>query len=255
MPWMPGTTIVGLQSSAAKSVRARTRKPTIASVQRIERTERPPEGLGGGRYAHAAVGRPQRGQKWPRNTVPQRGHGHPGAAAAAAGKAVVGAGVPHRGQKDPSNVAPHRTHCICARRGARDIYWCGPRSLGARLHGGRASARAPRIFISDMLLRGPPRAAEASLEVGGVGMEYEDRSRRNVDVEFETIKSEKVNFGRNNFLEIARKRAKTSEGTNEFISVSRGYYLPDKTERFKRSLTIPDDPEVRAFVADKIRSL
>jgi len=86
-------------------------------------------------------------------------------------------------------------------------------------------------------------------------MEYEDRSRRNVDVEFETIKSEKVNFGRNNFLEIARKRAKTAEGTNEFISVSRGYYLPDKTERFKRSLTIPDDPEVRAFVADKIRSL
>ncbi len=86
-------------------------------------------------------------------------------------------------------------------------------------------------------------------------MEYEDRSRRNLDVELDTIKAKKVNFGRNNFLEIARKRAKTSEGTNEFISVSRGYYLPDKTERFKRSLTIPDDPEVRAFVADKIRSL
>ena len=86
-------------------------------------------------------------------------------------------------------------------------------------------------------------------------MEYEDKGQRNVDVEFETIKAEKVNFGRNNFLEIARKRAKTSEGTNEFISVSRGYYLPDKTERFKRSLAIPDDPEVRAFVADKIRSL
>ncbi|HYS71998.1 MAG TPA: hypothetical protein VEM95_06210 [Thermoplasmata archaeon] len=86
-------------------------------------------------------------------------------------------------------------------------------------------------------------------------MEYEDKSRRNVDVEFETIRAEKVNFGRNNFLEIARKRAKTSDGTNEFISVSRGYYLPDKTERFKRSLTIPDDPEVRAFVAEKIRSL
>src|SRR2546430_1475525 len=68
-------------------------------------------------------------------------------------------------------------------------------------------------------------------------MEYEEKGRRNVDVQFETIKSEKVNFGRNNFLEVARKRAKTSDGTNEFISVSRGYYLPDKTERFKRSLT------------------
>ena len=86
-------------------------------------------------------------------------------------------------------------------------------------------------------------------------MEYEDKGRRNVDVQFETIKSEKVNFGRNNFLEVARKRAKTSDGTNEFISVSRGYYLPDKSERFKRSLTIPDDPEIRAFVAEKIRTL
>ncbi len=86
-------------------------------------------------------------------------------------------------------------------------------------------------------------------------MEYEEKDRRNVDVQFETIKSEKVNFGRNNFLEVARKRAKTSDGTNEFISVSRGYYLPDKSERFKRSLTIPDDPEIRAFVAEKIRTL
>jgi len=86
-------------------------------------------------------------------------------------------------------------------------------------------------------------------------MEYEEKSRRNVDVQFETIKSEKVNFGRNNFLEVARKRAKTSDGTNEFISVSRGYDLPDKSERFKRSLTIPDDPEIRAFVAEKIRTL
>src|SRR5439155_7285406 len=86
-------------------------------------------------------------------------------------------------------------------------------------------------------------------------MESEERDRRSADVSFETIRAEKVNFGRNNFLEVARKRATTSEGTKEFISVSRGYYLPDKTERFKRSLTIPDDPEVRAFVADKIRTL
>ena len=82
-----------------------------------------------------------------------------------------------------------------------------------------------------------------------------ERDRRSEDVEFETIKAEKVNFGRNNFLEIARKRARTQDTTNEFISLSRGYYLPDKTERFKRSLTIPDDPEIRAFVAEKIRTL
>lgn len=86
-------------------------------------------------------------------------------------------------------------------------------------------------------------------------MESEGRDRKNRNVEFETIAAEKVDFGRNNFLEIARKRATTDEGTNEFISVSRGYYLPDRTERFKRSLTIPDDPAIKEFVAEKIRTL
>ena len=85
-------------------------------------------------------------------------------------------------------------------------------------------------------------------------MEEETRGKRG-DVEFVTIKAEKINFGRNNFLEVARKRAKTADGTNEFISVSRGYYLPDKSERFKRSLTIPDDPAIKKFVAEKITTL
>jgi hypothetical protein len=85
-------------------------------------------------------------------------------------------------------------------------------------------------------------------------MEEETRGKRG-DVEFVTIRAEKINFGRNNFLEVARKRATTAEGTNEFISVSRGYYLPDKTERFKRSLTIPDEAAIKNFVAEKIRSM
>jgi len=84
-------------------------------------------------------------------------------------------------------------------------------------------------------------------------MEEEATGKRNV--EFETIKQEKVKFGRNNFLEVARKKAVTTEGSNEFISVSRGYYLPDGTERFKRSITIPDDPEIRNFIAEKIKEL
>lgn len=85
-------------------------------------------------------------------------------------------------------------------------------------------------------------------------MDEETHVRRG-GLEFETIHAEKIDFGRNNFLEVARKRARTPAGSNEFISVSRGYYLADRTERFKRSLTIPDDPEIRAFIAEKIRSL
>jgi hypothetical protein len=74
-------------------------------------------------------------------------------------------------------------------------------------------------------------------------------------VDFVTISSEKIPFGRNNFIEIARKKAITDDGENEFISLSRGYYLPDGTERFKKSVTIPDDAKIKDFVIEKIRSL
>lgn len=74
-------------------------------------------------------------------------------------------------------------------------------------------------------------------------------------VEFQTIKAEKVNFGRNNFLEVARKKAIGEDGENEFISISRGYFLPDKTERFKKSLTIPDDENIKKFIAEKVLEL
>ncbi len=74
-------------------------------------------------------------------------------------------------------------------------------------------------------------------------------------VEFETIGSERKTFGRNNFIEVARKKAVTDDGVNEFISVSRGYFLPDGSARFKKSLTIPDDEELKNFVADMIKNL
>jgi len=110
IPWIPGTTNAGLYASAAKSVIANAMKPTSANVHRTERIDLPPDGLGPARYAHAAVGRPHRGQKFPTTGVPHRGHGHP---VGACGAATVGA--PHRGQKRPSDIAPQRTHCMRAR--------------------------------------------------------------------------------------------------------------------------------------------
>jgi hypothetical protein len=75
------------------------------------------------------------------------------------------------------------------------------------------------------------------------------------EAEFETLKAEKKNFGKNNFIEVARKKVKSDTGETEFISISRGYYLPDGSERFKKSLTIPDIPELKEFVADKVKNL
>ncbi|MDD5503080.1 MAG: hypothetical protein PHH26_06435 [Candidatus Thermoplasmatota archaeon] len=74
-------------------------------------------------------------------------------------------------------------------------------------------------------------------------------------VEFETIKAEEVKFGKNNFIEVARKKAKVPEGENEFISISRGYTLPDGTKKWKTSLTIPLDQGVIDFVSDKLKQM
>ncbi len=74
-------------------------------------------------------------------------------------------------------------------------------------------------------------------------------------VEFQTVKAEEVKFGKNNFLEIARKKAVTDEGENEFLAISRGFFLPDGTKRFKKSLAIPDEKEIKDFVAKHIKEL
>lgn len=83
----------------------------------------------------------------------------------------------------------------------------------------------------------------------------EEKKEKKRSVEFITISADKVDFGRNNFIEVARKKAVSEDGDNEFISLTRGYYLPDGTERFKKSITIPDQEDVKDFIVDKIKSI
>jgi hypothetical protein len=92
---------------------------------------------------------------------------------------------------------------------------------------------------------------EGRLHHGGNRMDDEKETK----VRFETLSAEKIPFGKNNFLEVARKKAITDEGDSEFISVSRGYFLPDGSEKYKKSITIPDDPTIKAFVTEKINKL
>ncbi|MFH1424297.1 MAG: hypothetical protein ABIG20_01310 [archaeon] len=76
-----------------------------------------------------------------------------------------------------------------------------------------------------------------------------------MDVQFETIQAEEIKFGNNNFIEVARKKAITGEGENEFVAVSRGFFAPDGTKRFKKSFTIPDAPEVVDFICSNIKAM
>ena len=71
-------------------------------------------------------------------------------------------------------------------------------------------------------------------------------------VTFETLKADEIKFGKNNFLEVARKKATSEQGENEFIAISRGFFLPDGTKKFKRSIAIPDEQEIKEFISKKI---
>ncbi len=74
-------------------------------------------------------------------------------------------------------------------------------------------------------------------------------------VEFETLKSKEVKFGKNSFIEISKRRVKTPIGENEFIAISRGYYLPDNTKRWRASIALPNEKDKREKIADIIKSL
>lgn len=74
-------------------------------------------------------------------------------------------------------------------------------------------------------------------------------------VEFETLKAEEVKFGKNNFIEVARKKAVGESISKEFVAISRGFYLADGTKKWKSSITLPDEEDKRKQIATLINNL
>jgi len=60
--------------------------------------------------------------------------------------------------------------------------------------------------------------------------------------EYETIKMETINYGTNNFIEVAKKKAPNG---NIFISISKGWYPQQSTEkRYKAGIGFPMEKEL-----------
>jgi len=74
-------------------------------------------------------------------------------------------------------------------------------------------------------------------------------------VEFETRDSKEIKFGNNKFLEVARKVAKTPEGENEFISISKGFITPTGQKRFKNALGFPAEDEIKNNLIEALQSI
>ena len=82
--------------------------------------------------------------------------------------------------------------------------------------------------------------------------------KRGKNVRFETIASQLKEFGQNNFIEISRNKAVSDTGENEFITISRGYFrvnfeMDQRDEKiYRKSVTVPDLPEMKEFIKDYI---
>jgi hypothetical protein len=74
-------------------------------------------------------------------------------------------------------------------------------------------------------------------------------------VEFETVDTKEIKFGNNKFLEVARKKAKTPEGENEFISISKGFITPTGQKRFKNALGFPADEAIKNSLIEALQAL
>lgn len=72
------------------------------------------------------------------------------------------------------------------------------------------------------------------------------------NVTFETIKAEMIDFGNSGFIEVARKKIIGDEGEKEFFGISRGYFMPDGSKNYRKSVTIPIMDGVREKVAKKL---
>lgn len=71
-------------------------------------------------------------------------------------------------------------------------------------------------------------------------------------VEFETIEAEEIKFGRNNFIEVSRKKVVTDGNEVEFVSIARGFYLNDGEKGWKGSITLPSEKDKRERIAELI---
>jgi hypothetical protein len=73
---------------------------------------------------------------------------------------------------------------------------------------------------------------------------------KNAGIDIKPIETKDVKFGSDSFIEVAHRTAKTAEDETELISVSKGYYLPNGSKKFEKSISLPNEPEVLEEIAE-----
>ncbi|MBN2250777.1 MAG: hypothetical protein JW724_01710 [Candidatus Altiarchaeota archaeon] len=72
-------------------------------------------------------------------------------------------------------------------------------------------------------------------------------------MEYQTIISEYVDYGRNKFLEVSKKKVKPDETI--FLNISKGFYTPEGEKRYQRGIGFPNEKEIVDSLIEKLKNV
>lgn len=73
---------------------------------------------------------------------------------------------------------------------------------------------------------------------------------------YETLRETLLPFGdQGAYLEVSRRRLVEGGACREFVVITRGFVERDGTKRWTRFVTLPDEPGLRARLADALQTL
>lgn len=72
-------------------------------------------------------------------------------------------------------------------------------------------------------------------------------------MEYQTIVSEYVDYGRNKFLEISKKKIMPDETI--FLNISKGFYTPERERRYQRGIGFPNEKAIVDSLIEKLKAI
>ena len=72
-------------------------------------------------------------------------------------------------------------------------------------------------------------------------------------MEYETLFAEYVNYGRNKFIELSKKRVVSENAV--FLNISKGYYTPNGEKRYRGSIGFPPERAIAEGLIEKLQAV
>ena len=72
-------------------------------------------------------------------------------------------------------------------------------------------------------------------------------------MEYETLFAEYVDYGRNKFIEVSKKRVVSENAI--FLNISKGYYTPNGDKRYRGSIGFPPEKQIVVGLLEKLESV